>query len=197
MTKILANFNFRQFNLMTIRAIIILIIIASTFSCNYKRIKLQRPNEIYKIVFATGGCYGECPLQVFSIDSNLTIKYHGIKYTENKGFYIGTIDRYLFDTLNIKFENVNYKQLDSVYSGTVDDLSTELFIYYGDKMKHITSPLNDLPDTVQALYNWLLTTQKKFVLTKTNDSLTFETKIEYGPPIMETIKFIPPTIDNH
>jgi hypothetical protein len=183
---------------MTIRAIIILIIIVSTFSCNNKRTKLQRLNEIYKIVFATGGCYGECPLQVFSIDSSLTIKYHGIKYTKNKGFYIGTIDKSLFDTLNIKFENVNYKQLDSLYSGTVDDLSTELFIYYGDKIKHITSPLNDLPDTVQALYNWLLTTQKKFVLTKTNDSLTFETKIVNGPPpIMETIKFTPPTFDNH
>jgi hypothetical protein len=177
--------------------LIFLIIIASTFSCNYKSKKSHRQNEIYKIVFATGGCFGECPLQVFSIDSNLTIKYHGIKYTENKGFYIGKIERALFDTINIKFENVNYKELESIYDGTVDGLSTELYIYYGDKMKHITSPLSDLPDTVQVLYNWLMTKQKKFVLTKTNDSLKFETYIENGPPILETIKFTPPTIDNN
>jgi len=184
-------------NLMTTRIIILLIIIASTFSCNDKKFNLQRQNEIHKIVFATGGCYGQCPIQVFSIDSSLTVKYQGVKYTDNNGFYIGSIDRTLFDTINIKFENINYKQLDTTYSGTVDDLSTELFIYYGDKIKRITSPLSDLPDTVQVLYNWLLTTQKKFVLSKTNDSLKFETKIEKGlPPIMETINFIPPTIDN-
>ena len=127
----------------------------------------------------------------------MTVKYQGVKYTDNNGFYIGSIDRTLFDTINIKFENVNYKQLDTKNSGTVDDLSTELIIYYGDKIKRISSPLSDLPDTVQVLYNWLLTTQKKIVLSKTNDSLKFETKIEKGlPPIMEIINFTPPTIDN-
>jgi len=170
-------------------------IIALTFSCNGKKVNIQRQNEIHKIVFATGGCYGHCPIQVFSIDSNLTVKYQGVKYTDIKGFYIGSIDRSLFDTLNMKFENVNYKQLDTTYNGTVDGLSTELFIYYGDKIKRITAPLNDLPDSVQVMYNWLLSTQKKFVLSKSNDSIKFETKIEKGlPPIKETIKFIPPKI---
>ena len=179
------------------RTTILLIVIATTFSCNDKSLKFQRQNEIYKIAFATGGCYGECPIQVFSTDSSLIVKYQGIKYTDHNGSYIGRIDRTLFDTINIKFENVNFKQLDTIYSGTVDDLSTEMFIYYGAKIKRITSPLSDLPDSVQVLYNWLLKTQKKFVLAKTKDSLKFETKIEKGlPPIMETIKFTPPTIDN-
>ena len=184
-------------NLMTTRTIILLIIIATTFSCNDKSFKFQRQNEIYKIVFATGGCYGECPIQVFSIDSSLTVMYQGIKYTEHNGSYIGTIDRTLFDTLNIKFENVNFKQLDTTYSSTVDDLSTEMFIYYGDKIKRITSPLCDLPDSVQVLYNWLLKTQNRFVLAKTKDSIKFETKIEKGlSPYTETIKFTVPTIEN-
>lgn len=177
---------------MMTRIIIFLVIIATAFSCNDKKVNLQRKNEIHKIVFATGGCFGQCPIQVFSIDSSLTVRYSGVKYTKKNGSYSGSIDRALFDTLNIKLENVNYKQLDSTYDGTVDDLLTELIIYYGDEVKHITSSFNDLPDNVQVLYNWLLATQEKFVLTKTNDSLEFETKIEKGlPPIKQSVTFTP------
>ena len=159
--------------------------------------KTNRQNEIYKIVFATGGCYRYCPIQVFSIDSSLTIQFKGIEFTDFKGFYTGTIRRQFFDTINMKLESVNYKQLDTAYSGTVDDLSTELIIYYGTKAKHITSPLNDLPDSVQSFYQWLLVEQKKMILHKITDSLKFETRIEKGlPPILDTIIFTPPTIEN-
>ena len=100
--------------------------------------------------------------------------------------------RAIFDSLNIKFENVNYKQLDTTFSGTEDDLLIELFIYYGNEVKHITSTFNDMPVNIQALYNWLLATQEKFDLTKTNDSLVFETKIQKGlPPIKQSVFFTP------
>jgi hypothetical protein len=179
---------------MKIQVIIFLaIIVLLAFVCNKKKVEFQRQNEIYKIVFATGGCYGSCPIQVFSIDSSLAIKYHGIKYTNHEGYYRGKIDKTLFDSINIKFENVNYQQLDTVYSGTVDDLSTELVIYYGDKKKCINSQMNDLPDSVQLLYEWLLVTQKKLKLERVMDSLKFETRIEKPLPLfLETIKFTPP-----
>ncbi len=174
------------------RIIIFIVIIATAFSCNDKKVNLQRKNEIHKIVLATGGCFGQCPIQVFSIDSSLTVKYRGVKYTKKNGSYSGSIDKALFDTLNIKLENANYKQLDSTYDGTVDDLLTELIIYYGDEVKHITSSFNDLPDNVQVLYNWLLAPQERFVLTKTNDSLEFETQIDKGlPPIKQSVTFTP------
>lgn len=177
---------------MTARIFILLIITATAFSCNDKKVEHQRENEIHKIVFATGGCFGTCPIQVFSIDSSLAVRYQGLKYTDNIGSYVGSVDRALFDSLNIKFENVNYKQLDTTYSGTDDDLLTELFIYYGDEVKHITSTFNDMPVNVQVLYNWLLATQEKFDLTKTNDSLVFETKIQKGlPPIKQSVFFTP------
>ena len=166
-------------------------------SCGQKRTGTNRQNEIYKIVFATGGCYGKCPVQVFSIDSSLTIKFKGIEFTDFEGLYTGTINRQYFDTLNVKLESVNYQQLDTIYSGTVDDLSTELFIYYGTKVKHITSAFNDLPDTVKSVYKWLSTLQKKMILRKTTDSINFETRIDKGlPPLREKIKFTPPRIKN-
>jgi hypothetical protein len=49
-----------------------------------------------------------------------------------------------------------------------------------------------MPVNVQALYKWLLAKQEKFDLTKTNDSLVFETKIQKGlPPIKQSVFFTP------
>lgn len=175
---------------MKTQLIIPLLISLFIFSCNHNKAKNQRQNHISKIVFATGGCYGHCPFQVFSIDSNLSVKYHGVKYTDNEGFYIGKIEQKLFDTINTKFEKVNFRTLDTIYRGTVDGLNTELFIYYENKVKHISSPLSDLPDSVKILYHWLLKIQKEFDLKKIDHKIKFETRIEIPleeipPPFLE------------
>ena len=62
-----------------------------------------RENEIHKIVFATGGCFGICPIQAFSMDSSLTMYYQGFQHSSLKGFYIGKFEEGLWDTLNYKF----------------------------------------------------------------------------------------------
>jgi hypothetical protein len=62
---------------------VIIIILTLLFGCSNSH---TRENEIKRIVFATGGCYGQCPVQVIDIDNALTVKYHGIKYTERMGF---------------------------------------------------------------------------------------------------------------
>jgi hypothetical protein len=161
--------------------------------CDIKNHK--RNNEINRIVFATGGCYGTCPIQSIDFDSNLTFKYHGVKYTDKKGYYIGTMTNGFWDTLNMKLESINYKQLDTVYNHSVDDLSTEIFIYYNDKVKHIYGQSSSLPDSVMTVYNWLLNSIRTLDSKPTQDSLTFSTTIQIilPPPPMPTLKFIPPT----
>ncbi len=148
-------------------------------------------NEISRIVFATGGCYGNCPIQAIDIDSTLTFKYHGIEYTDNKGFYRGFITNGFWDTLNIKLKGVNYKQLDTIYARSHDDLSTEIFIYYNDKVKHIYGQSSSLPDSVMSVYYWLLESMKTFELKRTVDSLTFPTRIQKPLPPIPPLEFNP------
>lgn len=155
----------------------------------------KRQNEINRLVFATGGCYGTCPIQVIDIDSSLLVKYHGIQYSNLDGFYNGITTREFWDSLNIKFENINYKQLDSIYVHTVDDLSTELMIYdNNNRIKYIRAQSSSLPDSIKDVYNWILKSITQMSLTKTNDSLSFPTYLN-RPPIRTVIKFLPPKVN--
>jgi hypothetical protein len=175
------------------RQIFTISILTLFFACDNKNDR--RENEIKRIVFATGGCYGTCPIQAIDIDNTLALKYHGIEYTDKIGFYTGVVTSGFWDTLNIKLESVNYKQLDSMYDRSSDDLSTEIFIYYNDKVKHIYGQSASLPDSVMTVYDWLLKSMRTFELKQAQDSLTFQTRIQkpLPPPPIPTLKFIPPT----
>lgn len=177
---------------MTIRHqhILTILILVLIIGCNGKNNK--QDNEIKRIVFATGGCFGNCPIQSIDIDSTLKFKYHGIRYTDKMGFYFGSVTRGFWDTLNIKLKTLNYKQLDTIYDDSVDDLSTEIFIYYHDKVKHIDGQETSLPDSVMTFYDWLINSIMKLEMKPSKDSLTFPTKIEKSVLIPESIKFIPP-----
>lgn len=160
--------------------ILIVFTLSLFISCNEN--KSFRKNEIHKIIFATGGCFGECPIQAIEIDSNFNVKYHGVEYTNRIGFYTGKTTRSFWDTLNIKFENISYKQLDSSYFGSVDDLSTEIYIYYDNNIKYICGQSSSLPDTVMSTYNWIINSIDKIDLIKSKDSLTFPTFVEKPLP---------------
>lgn len=170
-----------------------LTVLASLMGCSDSS-KEARKNEINRIVFATGGCYGRCPVQTIDIDSTLAFRYHGVKYADTTGFYVGTVTQEFWDSLNMKFESINYKQLDSSYEHSVDDLSTEVFIYYGDKVKHIHGQSMSLPDSVMTVYRWLLKSMRHLELKTTTDSLVFPTIIEKPlpiPPMPDNVKPVP------
>lgn len=175
------------------RQILTILILTLLIGCDSKN--RGRDNEIKRIVFATGGCYGTCPIQAIDIDSTLAFKYYGIEYTDKKGFYTGVVTSGFWDTLNIKLESVNYKQLDTIYDRSADDLSTEIYIYYNDKVKHIYGQSASLPDSFMSVYDWLLKSMTTFKLMQTLDSLTFQTSIQkpLPPSPIQTLKYIPPT----
>lgn len=178
----------------TIKLTMTIIILVALFGCSPNK-KSYQQNVINRIVFATGGCFGTCPIQVIDIDSSLTFKYHGVEYTNNLGFYNGKITNGLWDTLNLKLESIKYRQLRASYDHSVDDLSTELYIFYdGNKVKHISGQSASLPDSVMTVYQWLLTSIKKLKFKRTTDSLVFPTQIEKHIPGLEVdhIKFPPP-----
>jgi hypothetical protein len=163
--------------------ILLLITLTTLLSCNNNREK--RKNQINRIVFATGGCYGKCPVQAIDIDSSLGFKYHGEAFTENKGFFIGSVTAGFWDTLNIKFEQIHYESLDTLYDHSVDDLSTEILIYYKDKVKHIHGQSESLPANLKTVYEWLMTSINTFKFQSSKDSLEFPTNAKrlMPPPI--------------
>lgn len=170
-------------------------ILALLFSCGNG--KHKRPNEIKRVVFASGGCFGQCPIQAFEIDSTLIVKYYGVEYTDHIGYFTGNISTGFWDTLNIKLENINYKQLDSSYEHSVDDLSTEIYIYYNNKVKHIHGQSASLPDSVMMVYEWLMTEIKQIKMQPSKESFEFPTIVEKPLPVItENIKFTPPTVDH-
>ncbi|WP_419803411.1 DUF6438 domain-containing protein [Mucilaginibacter sp.] len=182
-------------NFMTTRKLIALIILTLLLGCRNNN-QIIRQNNIQRIVFATGGCYGKCPFQVIDIDSSLTVKYNGVKYTDHIGFYVSTINSNFWDTLNIKFENIKYKGLNNSYEHSIDDLSTEIYIYYnGNKVKHILGQSASLPDSVMTVYEWLLHSIKQMNFKQTDRKLTFPT--HYQKPIIVdvvgSIMFLPPS----
>src|ERR1700754_3027346 len=70
-----------------------------------------RANEISKISFASGGCFGSCPFLAIEVDSSLNYKYYGGKYSEKQGYFTGRISPTLWDSINIKFEKIDFKHL--------------------------------------------------------------------------------------
>jgi len=182
---------------MTLRLIILLSILTIT-SCAEKKCETSKQNnQIGKISFATSGCYGKCPFLSIEIDSSLSYKFYGGRYTEKQGFFIGTITKEFWDSLNIKFEQINYDYLDTLYNGTVDDMAIECYIYNGQNKKPLYAQEMDLPDKVRNFFYWLMDTYKNLELRKV-DTLHFETKIQFGQgpmPPPKIMKFRPPKIE--
>lgn len=171
------------------------ILIFSILFLSCCQLKNERLNEISKISFATGGCFGECPFLAIEIDSSLNYKFYGGKYCEKQGFFTGRVSKSFWDSLNIKFESINYKVLDSSYQNSVDDLSIQLIISYSGKTKSISAQFSSLPDSTYPVVNWLMNSYKMTSLTKTTDSIEFKTTLQFPlrhPILPDKYKFVPP-----
>lgn len=153
------------------KAIIVLLISCLLTGCKNTE---KRNNEITKVSLYTGLCYGTCPIQTVEIDSSLTVKYHGMKFANSKGYYIGKVTPAIWDSINSRFEKIKFKELDSVYDHSADDPPVYFKIYYQNKIKTITAQSASLPEDVQKTYRWLIDVALRVKLSKTNDTLIFE-----------------------
>ena len=150
-----------------------------------------RESKITRVVFATGGCFRTCPILSIDMDNTLSVKYHGVMYTPKTGFYTGSLDKHIWDSLTFKLDSINFEHLDSNYSKSIDDLETEILIYYEGKVKHIKGQSASLPIDVMNIYNWLIKSIPEIELKQTRDSLAFPTVIEKPasepPPPLDVI----------
>lgn len=166
----------------------------------------RRKNEITKIEIATGGCFGPCQSTVTSIDSSLDYKYFGgdiyfplTSDTKNnkklKGYYFAKVSPGFWDTLNIKLEEINYKKLDTSYQHSVDDESLEVFIHYGNNIKHIKAQSASLPDNIAHVFYSIINSYKTIKPKPTSDTFHFESTTHRPTPMpdIRNVKFPPPT----
>lgn len=156
--------------------------LASLLACNNSSAK---KDEITKIEIATGGCFGPCQSTVVSIDSSLSYKYFGGGVslvfrgdTSNKGklkgYYSATISRAFWDTIKTKLEDINFRRLDTSYQQSVDDQSLEVFIHYGNKLKHIKAQSASLPEGASNVFYYIIKSYKIIKPKPSGDAFSFE-----------------------
>jgi hypothetical protein len=161
-----------------------IILVVTINACNEGRQKIsKRNNEIQKVSFATGGCYGTCPFLAIEIDSTLTYKFFGGRYADKEGYYTGAVTQIFWDSLNIRLGKVNFKHLDTLYKSTFDDMSIECYLNFGQTRKSIGGQEMSMPDSLREVFYWIMNSYKNLNLSKV-DTLIFDTKIQFGPGLM-------------
>lgn len=164
-------------------------------SCRNEK-PIDKTYEISRISFASGGCYGNCPLLAIEVDSSFNYKFYGGRFSDMPGYYTGKISQELWDSINIKFEKVDFKHLDTSYLYSIDDLATQTIIFYSNKRKTINAQSASLPRAVDSLLNWLMYSYKSANLIKSKDSLSFYSTLQYPQVPASITNFVTPKV-NH
>jgi hypothetical protein len=75
-----------------------------------------------KIILSTSGCYGSCPIMSIILNNDGSVFFRGIKYTNKKGIFTGTITKEDFNLLQRGFLTTNIDSLKNKYvAGWTDD----------------------------------------------------------------------------
>jgi len=155
----------------------LLLLICLFYGCTeYKTSSKQ--NDIFKIIFASGYCHGECPFQAIEIDSSLTYKYYGGQHAKNKGYFRGTIDEGFWESLKNDLKKIEYWNLDTIYDDTYDDQSMEVIIYKGKYKKHIRGQEKSLPKGLQNLLYKLYYSVDLADIKAIRDTIQFESTVQ-------------------
>ena len=85
--------------------------------------------------------------------------------------------------------------MDTSFKRIVDDREIEMFIHSQTGVKHITAYQSTLPKSIVIEFDEILNLYKQIMLSKTDDSMKFETVVqEYNPPTQTKIVFVKPKV---
>lgn len=108
----------------------------------YARTKYKiDPNENYdKIIVASSGCYGSCPISCTSIDKNGTILFYGEKYNTQNGVFKSKISQNEYQKIQNNFKKADLKNIKNEYQAnwTDDEEVTITFIKNNKIVKSIS-----------------------------------------------------------
>lgn len=169
-------------------------IIAFLFSCSPSP-KPEPGYEIFKTTLASQEYMGGGRYRAIELDSTLVVKYFGGHNSNPEGFFYGKIKQQKWDSIKSKLEELGKMILDTANKRIVDDRLIEIYIHSHEGIKHIAAPQSVLPKKFIIEFDSILNIYKYIGLSKTNDSLKFETTVqEYIPPLQQKIEFHPPRI---
>lgn len=170
----------------------VFLLLSILYSCVHSP-EVEKQNVIYKITLASQEYMGNGPFRAIEIDSTLILKYFGGHNSDHVGFYYGKISQVTWDTIQSKIEKIGSNPLDTSFKRIVDDREIEMIIHSQTGVKHITAFQSTLPKSIVIEFDEILNLYKQIKLSKTDDSLKFETVVqEYNPPTQVKINFVKP-----
>ena len=151
------------------------------YGCNNKPIRVLQ-SEIFKITLACENYMGDGSLFALELDSSLNLKYYGGLNSNPTGYYYGNITQNNWNTIEVLLKKINYQNLDSAYPTWLDNRKIEIVIHSKFPIKHFVANASRLPDEFIKLIDQIINTYKNSTLTKTTDSLLFETTVQIFTP---------------
>jgi len=195
------NILFTILQIKNMKSTLIAILLLSFISCSKVAKRQPRKNEITKVSLGviTGMSGGFLQIE---IDSSLQYKLfrkeiYGDKSSEipklnyklfwrelyeNDKFYTGRISRELWDSINIRFKNLKYNELDTLGCVAVDGPEAGLIVFKNGSRFIGYNCFKSFPKGFNEAIDWLIATQERVSLKRTEDSLLFEFPILPPPP---------------
>ena len=103
----------------------------------YRRLLPKTQAHFDSILFASGGCYGACPVFSMMIHSDGHVSFHGGKCTEKEGYYSGVLSESQSKSILKKFQQVDFDRIDSIYGEHVVDDHSRYMILYSEGKKRL------------------------------------------------------------
>jgi len=122
-----------------------------------------------KIMLASSGCFGTCPMELILIDSNRNVLFQGIRYTNTIGLYTAKMPERMYKHILEAFSKVDIDTLKNRYETRWTDLETitVLFEKNGKIYKSIEDYGHKAPYEYQAAYTYLRNVYSKLKLKQT------------------------------
>lgn len=114
--------------------------------------KPAKNHGITEIGIQRGACYGRCPIYTFTVKSDGTFRYKGIKYVERIGDFTGTVDVAAFNRLAQFIMDSGYVDLADNYTTPITDGPTvHSHVVANGKTKTISDYANSGPKSLEAV----------------------------------------------
>lgn len=145
-------------------------------ACDYTSNSTKHQNKIYKIEFARCSTYGPSPFEAFSIDSTLSLKYHGVAFVDKYGYFEGKITISNWEALEKKCMSLLQLNSDTCWDVS-DSEALQLIIYSNNGVQYFYGESQCLPNSLVRFCEWIKTMRGQTSLSETNE-FSLETRLE-------------------
>lgn len=147
----------KSFKLIGISSDTLSIMFDDKVSKKFSRVKYHESGKsgIDRIIISSSGCFGTCPVESLSVDSNGNILFMGDDYAVKEGFYTSHVSANRFKKILAGFEKADFENLnDSYYANHTDDETITITFVRNDS---IIKTIEDYGHKAPAEFIWAYT----------------------------------------